>query len=94
MLVPIKQAIGRMQRNGNSCEAVFCDLAYCEVIVESKKQNAKNSIFYAWHELLEKNLNDEVINSLFGNFNNSLKNLIDDINNTYIDVINDDYYDE
>ena len=46
------------------------------------------------HELLEKNLNDEVINSLFGNFNNSLKNLIDDINNTYIDVINDDYYDE
>ena len=94
MLVPIKQAIGRMQRNGNSCEAVFCDLAYCEAIVESKKQNAKNSIFYAWHELLEKNLNDEVINSLFGNFNNSLKNLIDDINNTYIDVINDDYYDE
>ncbi len=89
MMIPIKQAIGRMQRNGNNCEVIFCDSAYCEAVVLGKEQDSKNSIFYAWHELLEKNMNNEVIKNLFGNFNNSLKNLIKDINNEYI--MEDDY---
>lgn len=84
MMVPIKQAIGRMQRNGNDCEVVFCDLAYCEAIVSGEEQNSKNSIFYAWNELLEKNMHDEVISNLFGNFNRALRNLLEEINCQYI----------
>lgn len=89
MLVPIKQAIGRMQRNGNDCEVIFSDVAFCEAIINGEEQNVKNSIFYAWNELLEKYMNDEVIKTLFGNFNESLKKLISDINHDYID--SDDY---
>ena len=89
MLVPIKQAIGRMQRNGNDCEVIFSDVAFCEAIINGEEQNNKNSIFYAWNELLEKYINDEVIKTLFGNFNESLKKLISDINRDYID--SDDY---
>ena len=92
MMIPIKQAIGRMQRNGNSCEVVFCDLSYCEAIISGGGQNSKNSIFYAWYELLEKNMSDEVIQKLFGNFNNSLKELIEDINNNYINISDDEFY--
>lgn len=91
MMVPIKQAIGRMQRNGNNCEVIFSDVAYCEAVTNGQNQNNKNSVFYAWNELLEKNMNDEVIRALFGNFNESLKKLINDINYNYIDLGDYDY---
>lgn len=86
MMIPIKQAIGRMQRNGNDCEVVFCDAAFCEAVESGEEQNNKNSVFYAWHELLEKNMDNEVVKKLFNNFNSSLKKLIEDINCEYIDV--------
>ena len=94
MLIPIKQAIGRMQRNGNDCEVVFCDSAFCEAVESGEEQNNKNSIFYAWHELLEKNMDDEVVKQLFGNFNSSLKKLIEDIDCSNINVYEEEYLQE
>lgn len=84
MLVPIKQAIGRMQRNGNECEVFFCDEAFCTAIENQAEQNEKNSVFYAWHSLLTKYIDNDVIKNLFGNFNDSLGKLITEIDNKYI----------
>ena len=84
MLVPIKQAIGRMQRNGNDCEVFFCDEAFCIAIEKQEEQNEKNSIFYAWHSLLKKYIDNDVIKNLFGNFDDSLEELITGIDYKYI----------
>lgn len=84
MLVPIKQAIGRMQRNGNDCEVFFCDEAFCTAIEKQEEQDEKNSVFYAWNSLLKKHMNNDVIKNLFGNFSDSLERLITDIDNNYI----------
>lgn len=92
MLVPIKQAIGRMQRNGNDCEVFFCDEAFCTVIEKQEEQNEKNSVFYAWNSLLKKHINNDVIRNLFGNFSDSLENLITDIDNKYINQYEEENY--
>ncbi|OOM78820.1 hypothetical protein [Clostridium sp. BL-8] len=92
MLVPIKQAIGRMQRNGNDCEVFFCDEAFCTAIEKQEEQNIKNSVFYAWNLLLKKHINNDVIRNLFGNFCDSLENLITDIDNKYINQYEEENY--
>lgn len=92
MLVPIKQAIGRMQRNGNDCEVFFCDEAFCTAIEKQEEQNEKNSVFYAWNSLLKKHMNNDVIKNLFGNFSDSLENLIIDIDNKYINQYEEENY--
>lgn len=92
MLVPIKQAIGRMQRNGNDCEVFFCDEAFCTAIEKQEEQNEKNSIFYAWNSLLKNYMHNDVIRNLFGNFSNSLESLIKDINNKYINQYEEEIY--
>ena len=92
MLVPIKQAIGRMQRNGNDCDVFFCDEAFCTAIEKQEKQNVKNSVFYAWHSLLEKYMDNDVIKNLFGNFNNSISELIESIDSEYINVAEEEIY--
>lgn len=92
MLVPIKQAIGRMQRNGNDCEVFFCDEAFCTAIDKQEEQNVKNSVFYAWKSLLNEHMGNDVIRNLFGNFNDSLENLIMDIDNKYINQYEEESY--
>lgn len=80
MIVPIKQAIGRMQRNGNDCEVFFCDISFCNALSKSQIQNKENSIFYAWREILEKYMEDKVISALYGNFYEALDKMIKEIN--------------
>lgn len=81
MIVPIKQAIGRMQRNGNDCEVFFCDISFCNALAKIQGQNVENSIFYAWREILRVYIDDKVINTLYGNFYEALEKMIDDIEN-------------
>lgn len=81
MIVPIKQAIGRMQRNGNNCEVFFCDISFCNALGKSQSQNVENSIFYAWKEILRVHMDDKVINTLYGNFCKALEKMINDIEN-------------
>lgn len=79
MIVPIKQAIGRMQRNGNDCEVFFCDISFCNALESCEMQNKENSIFYAWREILKCYIDDKVINTLYGNFYKALEEMIENI---------------
>ena len=79
MIVPIKQAIGRMQRNGNDCEVFFCDISFCNALANCQRQNKENSVFYSWREVLKVYMNDKVINTLYGNFYAALDKMIEDI---------------
>lgn len=79
MIVQIKQAIGRMQRNGNDCEVFFCDISFCNARAKCQKQNQENSIFYAWREVLKYYIGDKVINTLYGNFYEALEEMIENI---------------
>lgn len=80
MIVPIKQAIGRMQRNGNDCNVFFCDLAFSQSIIENNKVDINNSILYGWFETLSECINDEVISNLYGQFYKGLEIMLDEIN--------------
>lgn len=88
MIVPIKQAIGRMQRNGNDCNVFFCDAAFSQSIMENEKVDIKNSILYSWYDILQNCIDNEVISHLYGKFFAGLEKMIDEIN---LDV---DYYEE
>lgn len=79
MIVPIKQAIGRMQRNGNDCEVFFCDISFCNALAKSENQDENNSIFFAWYNVLKKYMDDEVIKALYGNFFIALEEMIENI---------------
>ncbi|MCH1959926.1 hypothetical protein [Romboutsia hominis] len=80
MIVPIKQAIGRMQRNGNDCNVFFCDVAFSESIRENEVTNKKNSILYSWYETLGECMDNDVIKNLYGNFYEGLESMLSDIN--------------
>ncbi len=80
MIVPIKQAIGRMQRNGNDCNVFFCDLAFSQSVIENNKVDRNNSILYSWYEILSECINDEVISNLYGKFYKALELMLDEIN--------------
>lgn len=83
MLIPIKQAIGRMQRNGNSCNVYFCDAAFCNAIVLGEEVSVSNSIFHSWYDILSKYKNDKVINALYNNFYMALEKAIYEINEEF-----------
>lgn len=83
MLVPIKQAIGRMQRNGNDCNVYFCDVAFCNAIVSEEKPNDSNSILHSWYDILSKYKKDKVINALYNNFYMGLQKVIYEINEEF-----------
>lgn len=84
MIVPIKQAIGRMQRNGNDCEVFFCDISFCNALEKYQYQNKENSIFYAWKEVLMLHMDNKVIKTLYGNFYEALERMVQDIENEII----------
>lgn len=79
MLVPIKQAIGRMQRNGNSCKVYFCDSAFCEDFRKGKALTSKNSTLHSFYEVLKKYEGNRVIDSLYHQFIVGLEEMIKEI---------------
>lgn len=83
MIVPIKQAIGRMQRNGTDCNVFFCDISFCAAILEGKKPTVENSVVHSWYHIISKYIEDSVINDLYGEFYNGLENLLKDIYEGY-----------
>lgn len=91
MIVPIKQAIGRMQRNGNDCNVFFCDLAFSMSVIENNKVDINNSILYSWKETLSKCINDDVISSLYGQFYNALGNMIDEIEEEFEEYLDEEW---
>lgn len=91
MIVPIKQAIGRMQRNGTDCNVFFCDAAFCNAILEKQESTAINSVINSWYEMISKYKDDPVINDLYGEFHNALGILLQDIKEEYFE---DDQWEE
>lgn len=91
MLVPIKQAIGRMQRNGNSCTVYFCDNAFCDAYGTNEEMTAHNSTLYSFYEVLDKYKGNHVIDSLYSGFYNGLKEMIDRINEQRIEYEMEEY---
>lgn len=92
MIVPIKQAIGRMQRNGTDCNVFFCDIAFCHAISEKSEATAKNSVLNSWHEIISKYINDPVINELYGEFHKALDVLLKDMKEEYFEVDEEEEY--
>lgn len=83
MIVPIKQAIGRMQRNGTDSHVFFCDVAFCNAILEKQEPTAINSVINSWYEIISKYKYDSVISELYGEFFKALEILLEDINEEY-----------
>ena len=81
MLVPMKQAIGRMQRNGNECVVYFCDSAFCDPYRGKEEMSARNSTLHALYEVLEQYKGNRVLDNLYHVFREGLKEMLEEIDN-------------
>ena len=79
MLIPMKQAIGRMQRNGNDCKVYFCDSAFCDGYGLGKEISSVNSTLHSFYEVLGKYRNSRVLDSLYHQFYEGLGKMIQEI---------------
>lgn len=85
MFIPIKQAIGRMQRNGTSCKVYFIDGSFCKAKAEEKVQNLENSMFIMWEKMIYEELHQPVIQALYGNIHQSIDAMIKQIDAEILD---------
>lgn len=83
MIVPIKQAIGRMQRNGSDCNVFFCDASFNSSILNNQKPIEANSVLHSWYKVLGQYKDDTVINDLYGGFYKALEEMLMDIDEEY-----------
>lgn len=79
MLIPMKQAIGRMQRNGNDCKVYFCDSAFCDGYGSVKEINSVNSTLHSFYDVLGKYKGNRVLDSLYHQFYEGLGKMIREI---------------
>lgn len=75
ILILMKQAIGRMQRNGNDCFVYLCDGAFCDAYGNEEEYTSVNSTIHAMENLLSGIINDEATEILYGNFYEAIKNM-------------------
>ena len=85
MFIPIKQAIGRMQRNGTSCKVYFIDGSFCKAKGEEKIQTLENSMFIMWEKMIYEELHQPVIRALYGNIHQSIDSMIKQIDAEILD---------
>lgn len=86
MMVQIKQAIGRMQRNGNDCAVYFCDIAFCDAVADNKKPSEVNSTLHSFLNLLDRIMVNNTLKILYGNFAEALREMLKEIDNEYYNV--------
>lgn len=90
-LVPIKQAIGRLQRGGTDCRVFYCDGAFVPEITKGELVKRENSMLAEWYKILEENRNNLFIKELYGKFFIGIEKLIQNINN---EIMEDNYLGE
>lgn len=73
--IPIKQTIGRTQRNGCSCRVFYCDGSF--VSEDNGELTTQSSMLKAWEENLI-NINEGIGKLLYGEFLNGLSFAIND----------------
>lgn len=71
--IPMKQAVGRMQRNGCSCRVFYCDGSFSKKDVE--RLTVESSMLKAWEANL-RSLDTEMGRLLYGNFLSGLTKAI------------------
>lgn len=91
MLIPMKQAIGRMQRNGNDCKVYFCDSAFCDVYGTGQEMSANNSTLYSFYQVLGKYKGSEVLDTLYHEFYMGLSAMIVEIENQNMEELEEEY---
>lgn len=79
-LIPIKQAIGRLQRGGTSCRVFYCDGSFVPELQEGEEITAKNSMLRSWYDILNEHKDSIFIRELYGKFLNGLEEMIEDLN--------------
>ena len=83
MMVQIKQAIGRMQRNGNDCTVYFCDVAFCDSVAANRNPSKINSALYSFADVLDRIMVNDTLKLLYGNFSSALKVMLKEIEEEY-----------
>lgn len=71
--IPIKQTVGRMQRNGSSCRVFYCDGSF--INDADGKLYTENSMLKAWEEILRE-VDKETGQLLYGEYLSGLANAI------------------
>lgn len=76
--IPVKQAVGRMQRNGCSCRVFYCDGSFASN--KNEKLTTQSSMLKSWEENL-KSINSKTGRLLYGKFLDGLTNAIEKYEN-------------
>lgn len=78
-LIPIKQAIGRLQRGGTSCRVFYCDGSFAPELQDFEEITAKNSMLKSWYDILNEHKDSIFIRELYGKFLNGLESMIEEL---------------
>lgn len=69
ILIQMKQAIGRLQRNGNESFVFLCDSAFCDVLQKQETEpNPSTSTIHSMEFLLKSIMEDKATKILYQNF--------------------------
>lgn len=81
--IPVKQAVGRMQRNGCDSRVFYCDASF--VSVQNEELTSKVSMLKAWEEILNE-ANSSTGRMLYEQYLDGLSKAIRNFENTNIEV--------
>ena len=87
--IPVKQAVGRMQRNGCDCRVFYCDGSF--VNAKGGELTSKTSMIKAWEEILGE-MSSYTGQMLYGQYYDGLKNAIADFEKTNHDIEEEEMY--
>ena len=73
--IPVKQAVGRMQRNGCDCRVFYCDNSF--VNTQNKELTSKASMLKAWEDILSE-VTSDTGQMLYGQYLKGLSKAIAD----------------
>jgi len=88
--IPVKQAVGRMQRNGCDCRVFYCDGSFLNSQSDSIL-NSNESMLKAWQEILE-NAESDIGKMLYGNYLKGLNDAISNYENIFIEEDEEELY--
>ncbi len=81
--IPVKQAVGRMQRNGCDCRVFYCDASFANI--QNGELTSKVSMLKAWEEII-KDVNSSIGEMLYGQYLIGLSKAINNFNNSTNDA--------
>lgn len=88
--IPVKQTVGRMQRNGCDCRVFYCDASFVNGKSDSVL-NSSESMLKAWQEVLKKDESD-IGKMLYGNYLKGLNDAINNYENLFVKKDEEDLY--